>query len=97
MQLLSKCNKGIKYLLFAVDLFSNYAWVVAVKDKEGTNIVNAFKKMLNNSTELHSNRKQNKKWVYQGSRFYDNTFKDFLKINNIEMYSTYNEGKSVVA
>ena len=85
MQLLSKYNKGIKYLLFAVDLFSNYAWVVAVKDKEGTNIVNAFKKMLNNYTELHSNR------------FYNNTFKDFLKINNIEMYSTYNEGKSVVA
>ena len=48
MQLLSKYNKGIKYLLFAVDLFSNYAWVVAVKDKEGTNKVNAFKKMLNN-------------------------------------------------
>ena len=34
---------------------------------------------------------------YQGSEFYNNSFKDFLKINNIEMYSTYNEGKSVVA
>ena len=36
-------------------------------------------------------------WVDQGSKFYNNTFKDFLKINNIKMYSTYNEGKSVVA
>ena len=53
--------------------------------------------MLNDSTELHSNRKANKIWVDQGSEFYNNTFKDFLKINNIEMYSTYNEGKSVVA
>ena len=33
----------------------------------------------------------------QGSEFYNKYFKDFLKINNIEMYSTYNEGKSLVA
>ena len=33
----------------------------------------------------------------QGSEFYNNTFKDFLKINNIEMYWTYNEGKSIAA
>ena len=44
-----------------------------------------------------SNRKPNKMWVDQGSEFYNNSFKDFLKINNIEMYSTYNEEKSVVA
>ena len=36
-------------------------------------------------------------WVDQVSEFYNNSFKDFLKINNIEMYSTYNEWKSVVA
>ena len=36
-------------------------------------------------------------WVDQGSQFYNKSFKDFLKINNIKMYSTYNEGKSVVA
>ena len=46
---------------------------------------------------MHSNRKPNKIWVDQGSEFYNKSFKDFLKINNIEMYSTYNEGKSVVA
>ena len=37
------------------------------------------------------------KWVDQGSEFYNNYSKDFLKINNIEIYSTYNEGESVVA
>ena len=42
-------------------------------------------------------RKANKIWVDQGSEFYNNAFKDFLKINIIEIYSTYNEGKSVVA
>ena len=46
---------------------------------------------------MHSKCKPNKIWVDQGSEFYNKYFKDFLKINNIEMYSTYNEGKSVVA
>ena len=42
-------------------------------------------------------KKPNNIWVDQGSEFYNNSFTYFLKINNIEMYSTYNEGKSVVA
>ena len=91
MQSLSKYNKGNKYLLYAIDLFSKYAWVIPIKDKKGTSIVNAFKKILSDS-----NRKPNKIWVDQGSEFYNKSFKDFLKINNIEMYSTYSEGKSVV-
>ena len=92
MQSLSKHNKGIKYLLCLIDLFSKYAWVIPLKDKKGVSIVNAFQKILDNS-----NRKRNKIWIDQGSEFYNNSSKDFLKINNIEMYSTYNEGKSVVA
>ena len=58
IQSLSKCNKGIKYFLCAIDLFSKYVWVVPIKDKKGTSIFNAFKKILNNS-----NRKPNKIWV----------------------------------
>ena len=92
MQLLSKYNKGIKYLLCAIDLFSKYAWVIPIKDKKRTSIVNAFQKILSNS-----NRKLNKIWADQGSKFYNNSFKDVLKINNIEMSSTYNEEKSAVA
>ena len=46
---------------------------------------------------MSEGRKPNKIWVDQGSEFYNKSFTDFLKINNIEMYSTYNEGKSVVA
>ena len=86
MQSLSKYNKGIKYLLCAIDLFSKYAWVVPIKDKKGTSIFNAFKKILSDS-----NRKPNKTWVDQGSEFYNNTFKDFLKINNIGMYSNWSD------
>ena len=92
MQSLSKYNRGIKYLLCVIDFFNKYAWVIPIKDKKGNSIVNAFKKILSNS-----NRKPNKIWVDQGSEFYNNAFKDFLKMSNIEMYSTYNKGKSVVA
>ena len=44
MQSLSKSNKEFKYLFCAIDLFSQYAWVIPLKDKKGTSIVNAFKK-----------------------------------------------------
>ena len=46
---------------------------------------------------ISEGRKPNKIWVDQGSEFYNKSFTDFLKINNIDMYSTFNEGKSVIA
>ena len=82
MQSPSKYNKGNKYLFCAIDLFSKYAWVVPIKHKKRTSIVNAFQKIISKG------RKPNRIWVAQGSEFYNNSFKDFLKINNIEMYST---------
>ena len=91
MQSLSKYNKRIKYLLCAIDLLSKYVWIVPLKDKKGSSIVNAFQKII------LEGRKPNKIWVDQDGEFCNNSFKRFLKINNIEMYSTYNEGKSVVA
>ena len=92
MQSLSKYNKGFKYLLCVIDLVSKYAWVIPIKDKKGTSIVNAFKKIIS-----EGQKKPKKIWVDQGSEFYNQSFKDFLKINNIEMHLTYNEGKSMVA
>ena len=83
MQLLSKYNKGIRYLLCAIDFFSKYVFVVPLKDKKGTTIVNAFQSTLNNSKI-----KPNEIWVDQGSEFYSKSFKKWLKDNNIEMYST---------
>ena len=64
MQLISKYNKGIRYLLCAIDLFSKYAFAVPLKDKKGNTIVNAFQSILDNSK-----RKPNKIWVDQGSEF----------------------------
>ena len=92
MQSLSRKNKGIKYLLCVIDLYSKYAFVIPLKDKKGISIVNAFDKIIN-----QSNRKPNKIWVDQGGEFYGNVFEKWLSDNDIIMYSTYNEGKSVVA
>ena len=92
MQLISKFNKRFRFLLCVINIFSKYAWVVPLKDKKGISIVNAFQKILK-----ESDRKPNKIWVDKGSEFYNNSFKKWLKDNNIEMYSIHNEGKSVVA
>ena len=92
MQSLRRKNKGIKYLFCAIDLYSKYAFVIPLKDKKGISIVNAFNKIIK-----QSNRKPNKIWVDQGGEFYNNDFEKWLSDNDINMYSTYNEGKSVVA
>ena len=93
MQLLSKCNKGIRFLLCVIDIFSNYAWVVPLKDKKGISIVKPFQIILKQS----NSRKPNKIWVDKGSGFYNASFKKWLLENDIVMYSAHNEGKSVVA
>ena len=85
-------NKGFRFLLCIIDIFSKYAWVVPLKDKKGISIVNAFQKILK-----ESDRKPNKIWVDKGSEFYNSSFKKWLKDNDIKMYSIYNEEKSVVA
>ena len=92
MQSLSRKNKGIKYLLCAIDLYSRYAFVIPLKDKKGISIVNAFNKIIK-----QSNRKPNKIWVDQEGEFYNNVFEKWPSDNDINMYSTHNEGKSVVA
>ena len=92
MQLLSKYNKGIWFLLCVIDIFSKYAWVVPLKDKKGISIVKAFRIILK-----QSNRKPNKIWVGKGSEFYNAYFKKWLRDNDIVLYSTHNEGKHVVA
>ena len=65
--------------------------VVPLKDKRGVTIVNAFQKIISKGC------KPNKRWVDQGGEFCNEFLKIFLKINNIEIYSTYSEEKSLAA
>ena len=44
MKLISKFNKGFRFLLCVIDIFSKFAWVVSLKDKNGVSIVDAFQK-----------------------------------------------------
>ena len=80
MQLIGKYNKGVRFVLCVIDIFSKYAWVVPLKDKKGVSIVATFQSILK-----QSNRKPNKIWVDKGSEFYNTSFKKWLQDNNIVM------------
>ena len=67
--LISKFNKGFRFLLCVIDIFSKYARVVPLKVKIGVSIVNAFQKVLDKS-----GRKLNKIWVGKGGEFYNSSF-----------------------
>ena len=87
MQLLSRYNKGIRFLLCVIDIFSKYVWVVSLKVKKGVSIVTAFQSILK-----QSNRNPYKIWVDKGSEFSNASFKKWLQDNDIVTYSTNNEG-----
>ena len=75
-----------------IDVFTKYAWVNPLKDKKGKTVLNAFIE-----TVIGSNRKPNKLWVDQRREFYNKLIQEWLDNNNTLMYSTHNEGKSVIA
>ena len=83
MQLISKLNKGFRFLLCVINIYSKYAWVVPLKDRKAVTIGNAFQSILNKSK-----RKPNKIWVYKVSKFYNRSMKSWLEKDDIEMYST---------
>ena len=91
MQLISKFNKGFRFLLCVIDIYGKDAFVIPLKDKKVT-ITNTFQKILK-----QSNRKPNKIWVDKSSEFLSSSMKSWLQKNDIEIYSTHNEGKPVVA
>ena len=87
MQLISKINKGIRFLLCVIDIFSKCAWIAPLKDKKGVSIANAFQSILDDSK-----RKPNKTWVDKRSEFYNRSMKSWLQDNNVVMCSSLNEG-----
>ena len=90
MQQFSKWNKGYRYLLMVLDVFSKYGWIIPLKDKKGETVSEAFK------TILKEGRTPGYLWVDKGKEYYNKHVKDLLEKNNIQMYSTENEEKSSV-
>ena len=84
MQAFSKDNKGIKYLLTVIVIFSKFVWIVPLKRKTGQEVANAFSQIL-------KGRRPSKTWVDRGREIYN---KDVQKL--VELYSTENEEKSCV-
>ena len=84
MQAISKFNRGFKYLLAVIDVFSKYGWLISLKDKTGKSVASALK-------TIFKERKPEKMWVDKGKQFYNKDVKDL-----IELYSTENEEKSNV-
>ena len=89
---MSSRNKNRKYLLCVIDVFTKYAWVKPLKGKNGKTVLNGFIEIVN-----EFNRKPNKLWIDQGSKFYNKLMQEWLDNIDILMYSTDNEGKSVIA
>ena len=90
MQKFAKLNKGYRYLLTCIDIFSKFAWVIPLKDKKGITIKNALEKIFNK-------RKPKFLWTDNGKEFYNKQVQDLLNENNIKLYSTNNsEIKSAV-
>ena len=46
MQVFSKFNRGIKYLLAVIDVFSKYGWLIPLKDKTGKSVASALKNYI---------------------------------------------------
>ena len=72
-------------------IFTKYAWVKPSKDKKAEVVVHCFIEIVN-----ESKHKSSKLWVDQGRKFYNNLVQKWLDDNDISIYSTHNEDKSVV-
>jgi transposase InsO family protein len=91
MQEWSKENKGFRYMLNVVDVFSKFAWSIPIKNKTGLSTLEAFREIVRSS-----GRKPRHIWVDLGKEFYNKNMDSWLKENNINRYSTYGEHKSAV-
>ena len=89
---LSFSNRGFKYLLSVIDVFTKNSWVKPLKDKKAKTVFNSDIEIVN-----ESKRQPHKFWPVQGREFYNSPMQKWLDDNDTFMYSTHNESKSVVA
>ena len=91
MQRFSDWNKGIKYLLMVIDVFSKFGWIEPLQNKKGETMAAAFEKIFK------SGRQPRLLWIDKGKEFYNKNVNQLLSRKNIKLYSTENEEKSSVA
>ena len=92
----SKWNKGIRYLLMVIDVFSKFGWIRPLKDKRGQTVADAFKDIFAERAKRAPARKPKMLWTDKGSEFFNGIMKDLLSKNGIKLYTTENEEKSSV-
>ena len=85
----SRSNKGYKYLLTVIDVYSKYGWIVQLKTKTCKEVAQAFRKVFHN---IHPSRL----WRDKGTEFYNRQLKGVLEANDVMLYCTENEEKSSV-
>ena len=85
---LKEHNNGYSYILICVDVFSKYVRAVPLLNKTAASVLKAFKSFDVLPKKL---------WTDKGSEFYNKSFQSFCQNNNIILYSTYSESKSVIA
>ena len=91
MQYYSRTNKGYKYILMIIDVFSKYGWCVPLKNKTGAEMVRAFSEIWNRGQAPPKHL-----WTDKGKEFINKKFKTLLEEKNVNMYWTENEEKSSV-
>ena len=89
MQRFSDWNKGIKYLLMVIDVFSKFGWIEPLENKKGETVASAFEKIF-------KCRQPRLLWTDKGKEFFNKNVKQLLSRKNIKLYSTENEKSSVV-
>ena len=83
----SKNNDNNRYILTIIDLYTRFAWAIPLKNKTSISIKEAFETLFENTPD----RIPKKLYVDMGKEFYNKIFQDFLKENEIEIYSTFNQ------
>ena len=86
-----KANKGYKYILTVIDLFTRYGWAVPLKSKDAENVWDAFEKIIS-----QSKRQPKHIWVDEGGEFYNKIWEEKLHELGADLYSTANGKKAVV-
>ena len=87
---LAKYNKNYKFIFTIIDNHTKYAWAIPLKDKSGKSTTTAFKSFIEKAK-----RNPDKIWSDRGKEFHKKTFLDFLKQNEIQIYSTISDLKAV--